>query len=103
MNVVQYLNETEGLREVDRTVSAQAVSPNDNGVLKYTTFFPIQNVDTTEIEDIIIGTYRPTASRREWNGPGRLIPVKTPDIRNVNIIPVESYFTVGEQEMQKLE
>lgn len=103
MNLTEYLESVPGLRSIDRTVSAQIVSPNDNGVLRYATFFPVTPVPTTKVGDITIGTYRPVASRREWNGPGRLIPVKTPDVRDIEILPVESYFTVAEKEMQVLE
>lgn len=102
-NLVEYLESVPGLRSVNRTVSAQVVSPDDNGVLKYPTFFPITNVETTKIGDITIGQYRPMASRREWNANGRLIPLKTPDVRDIDIIPVEAYFTLGEKEMQVLE
>lgn len=103
LNIVNYLNSISGLREIDRTVSAQEVSPNDNGILRYPIFFPVQEVNSTRLGDIQIGTYRPIASRREWNGPGRLIPVQTPDTRDVDMVPVEAYFTVGEYEIQKLE
>lgn len=102
MDVVSYLESVEGLRSVDRTVSAQLVTPGDAGNLLYPTFFPRQDVASINIGEISIGNFRPTASRREWNGPGRLIPVRTPNTRDLEIIPVESYFTLGEKEIQKL-
>lgn len=103
MTLTEYLESVPGLRSVDRTVAAQAVDPNDNGILKYPAFFPLTQVNTTKVGDITIGNYRPVASRREWNAPGRLIPLRTPDVRDINILPIESYFTIAEEEMQKLE
>lgn len=103
MNLVEYLEQIPTLTSAARTVSAQLVSPDDNGLLKYTTYFTPTDVNSTKIGDIQIGNYRPVASRREWNGPGRLIPHKTPDIRDVEFVPIESYFTLGEREIQKLE
>lgn len=102
MDLVSYLESVSGLRSIDRTVSAQLVTPNDAGNLLYPTFFPRQDVGSVKIGEINIGNFRPTASRREWNGPGRLIPVRTPNTRDLEIIPVESYFTLGEKEMQTL-
>jgi hypothetical protein len=100
--LVSYLNSVCGLREVDRTVSAQAVLPSDAGNLLWPTFFPRQNVRSVKIGEITIGTFRPVASRREWNGPGRAIPVRTPSTTDLEIIPVEAYFTLGEKEEQEL-
>lgn len=102
MDLVNYLNSVEGLRAIDRTVSAQMVTPGDAGDMTYQTFFPRQDVRSVKIGDITIGNFRPVASRREWNGPGRIIPLRTPTVRDTEIIPVESYFTLGEREMQTL-
>lgn len=103
MNIEQYLNSIPGLSSVNRTISAQTVNPNDNGTLRYADFFPLASVPTVKVGDITVGRYRPVASRREWNAPGRLIPVKTPSVRDVEIIPIEPYFVIGEKEMQTLE
>lgn len=102
MDLVSYLNSVRGLRAVDRTVSAQAVAPQDAGNLLWPAFFPRQDVRSVKIGEIVIGTFRPVASRREWNGPGRAIPVRTPNVTDLEIIPVESYFTLGEKEEQEL-
>ncbi len=102
MDLVSLLESVEGLRSVDRTVSAQLVTPTNVGNLLYPTFFPPQPVRSVNIGEISIGNFRPTASRREWNGPGRSIPIRTPNTRDLEIIPVEAYFTLGEKEMQKL-
>lgn len=84
------------------TVLAQTVSPNDNGQLKWNLFMPRENVDSVDLKDVTTLDYRPASSRREWDQRGRLIPIKTPDFREVSIVPVEGYYTWGERELQKL-
>jgi hypothetical protein len=81
------------------TVRAQAISPNDDGRLKWDIFFPRQNVESVDLEDV---TTRPASDRREWNQRGRLIPVKTPALRKVSIVPIEGNYLWGEYELQKL-
>jgi hypothetical protein len=84
------------------TVRAQAVSPNDNGKLLWDLFFPRQNVDSVDLKDITIADYRPASDRREWNQRGRTIPLKTPSVRDVSIVPIEGNYRWGEYELQKL-
>ncbi len=84
------------------TVMAQAISPNDNGKLKWDVFFPRVNVESVDLEDVTTLDYRPASDRREWNQRGRLIPTKAPNRRNVSIVPIEGYYTWGEKELQKL-
>lgn len=84
------------------TVRAQAISPNDNGMLKWDIFFPRVPVDSVDLDDVTTLDYRPASDRREWNQRGRLIPVKTPTRRKVSIVPIEAYYTWGEYELQKL-
>lgn len=84
------------------TVMAQAISPNDDGTLKWDTFFPRQNVDSVDLKDVTTLDYRPASDRREWNQRGRLIPVKTPTTRNVSIVPIEGNYLWGEYQLQKL-
>lgn len=84
------------------TVLAQTVSPNDLGMLKWDMFFPRENVDSVDLNEITTLDFRPVSDRRAWNSRGRLIPNLTPDLRNVSIVPVEGYYTWGEYEMQKL-
>lgn len=84
------------------TVRAQAISPNDNGMLKWDIFFPRVPVDSVDLDDVTTLDYRPASDRREWNQRGRLIPVKTPARRKVSIVPIEAYYTWGEYELQKL-
>jgi hypothetical protein len=84
------------------TVRAQAISPNDNGKLKWDMFFPRTPVDSVDLDDVTTLDYRPASDRREWNQRGRLIPVKTPNLRKVSIVPIEGNFLWGEYELQKL-
>lgn len=84
------------------TVRAQAVSPNDDGRLKWDTFFPRQAVDSVDLKDVTTLDYRPASDRREWNQRGRLIPIKTPTRREVSIVPIEGTYKWGEKELQKL-
>lgn len=84
------------------TVMAQAISPNDDGTLKWDMFFPRQNVDSVDLKDVTTLDYRPASDRREWNQRGRLIPIKTPTTRDVSIVPIEGNYLWGEYELQKL-
>lgn len=84
------------------SVVAQAVSPNDDGRLKYDMFFPRKDVDSVDLKDVTTLDYRPASDRREWNQRGRLIPIKTPNKRDVSIVPIEGNYLWGEYELQKL-
>ena len=92
----------EELSPPSLTVVAQTISPNDSGRLRWSTFFPRQDVDSVDLREITTIDYRPTSDRREWNSRGRLIPDKTPPTRELSIIPVEGYYKWNEYEMQKL-
>jgi hypothetical protein len=102
MSNFAWTQEIEELSPAALTVRAQTISPNDDGMLKWDMFFPRQNVDSVDLDDVTTIDYRAAADRREWNQRGRLIPIKTPDRRKVSIVPIESYYTWGEYEMQKL-
>jgi hypothetical protein len=84
------------------TVRAQTVSPNDDGRLLWDTFFPRKDVDSVDLDDVYAIDFRPASDRREWNARGRHIPVKTPALRRVSIVPIEGYARIAEREMQKL-
>lgn len=84
------------------TVRAQAVSPTDNGRLSWETFFPRLDVDSTKINELTELDHRPVADRREWNARGRLIPMKAPEKKEIEMIPIESRDALSEQEMNRL-
>lgn len=102
MSTFTWTETIDDLSPAALTVRAQAISPNDNGQLKWDMFFPRQDVDSVDLDDVTTLDYRPASERREWNQRGRLIPVKTPTTRKVSIVPIEGYYTWGERELQKL-
>lgn len=97
-----WLAQEASLSSAALTVRAQAISPNDDGTLLWDVFFPRVNVNSIKLSEITTVNWRPTADRREWNAGGRLIPQLTPATREMTMVPIESYFQVGEEEMQKL-
>jgi len=97
-----WIEKVEDLSPAALTVRAQALSPTDGGVLRWPLFFPRQDVEFTDLADVMTLDKRFVADRREWNGPGRFIPMATPDVRKIEIIPIESYDVIAEKEMQKL-
>jgi hypothetical protein len=97
-----WLAKMDDLSPAGLTVRAQSLSPNDMGRLRWDIFFPRVDVDSVNLQDIVTIDERPVADRREWNGPGRYIPLLTPDQRKMSIIPVEAYDKIGEYEMQRI-
>lgn len=97
-----WLAQEANLSSAALTVRAQAISPNDNGALLWDIFFPRANVDSVKLSEITNLNWRPTSDRREWNAPGRLIPLLTPSTREMRMVPIEAYFQIAEEEMQKL-
>lgn len=86
------------------TVLVQAVTPYDEDQLLWDVFFPRQNVDSVVIDTItpIVAT-RYVSDRREWNGRGRYIPQEVPSTGELEMVPIEAYFRLGEREIQALE
>lgn len=102
MPTYSWLSAQDELTAAALTVRAQAISPNDNGSLSWDQFFPRQDVDSTKINELTELDNRPVADRREWNAKGRLIPMLTPDKKEVKMIPIESRDALSEQEMDTL-
>ncbi len=97
-----WTEEIEELSPAALTVRAQAVSPNDNGQLKWDMFFPRRAVESVDLDDVTTLDNRPASDRREWSQRGRLIPTKAPTTRKVSIVPIEGNYMWGEYELQKL-
>ena len=97
-----WIGAVEALSPAALTVRAQALSPNDNGRLLWDIFFPRRDVDSVDLRDVSSLDRRPAADRREWNGRGRLIPMLTPAMRLLSMVPIEAYDRIEEYEMQKL-
>lgn len=98
----EWITQLFNLSPAALTVRAQALSPNDQGALLWDIFFPRQDVDSVDLADVLTLDDRPAADRREWNGPGRLIPIETPSLREISMVPIEAYDKIGEKEMQRL-
>jgi hypothetical protein len=98
-----WIDQERELNAAAMTVRAQAVSPNDTGRLLWDAFFPRQDVNSVRLRTISTTDFRPVADRREWNARGRLIPTKTPNVEELEMVPIESYFTMAEREIQDLE
>lgn len=100
-----WIEQMEGLGSAPLTVQAQALSVSDIDPLNqliHPVFFPEAPADSIELQRIYELNTRYAADRREWNNRGRLIPQDTPKIDNLEMVPIESYFKIGEREMQKM-
>lgn len=102
---LSYLGQEPTLSSAALTVRVQAVSPLDNGrggQLLYDAFFPRRDVDSVKLSEITTLDFRPVADRREWNARGRAVQLVTPPLRDIEMVPVESYFKIDEYEIQRL-
>ncbi len=103
MSSFAWVSAIDSLSEPALTVLAQTINASDvPDNLLYERFFPRENVDSVDLDEITTLDYRPVSDRREWNQRGRLIPNKTPDTKKVSIVPVEGNFKWGEYEMQRM-
>lgn len=102
MSTFDWMGAVAELSPVALTVRAQAISPNDRGNLSYDTFFPNRDVPSVDLKDITSLDRRAAADRREWNAPGRYIPMLTPQQRDISMVPIEAYDKIEEKELQKL-
>lgn len=102
MALLEYVTRLRSAAPPALTVMAQAVPPNDNGMLVWDQYFPRVNVDSIRLDDVTTVDYRPTADRREWNAPGRRVPLIIPNLRSMEILPIEAESVIDEREMQLL-
>jgi hypothetical protein len=102
MNYFNWLEQEKLLTNAALTVRAQAIPPNDNGRLKWDIFFPRRDVPSVDLHEITTINFRPVAERREWNAPSKKIVLKTPNLRDISMIPIESAHSIEEYELQKL-
>lgn len=102
MALLEYIKQIKEVSPAALTVRAQTISPNDTGMLRWDTFMPRENSDTIRLSDVLSTDYRPVADRREWNAPGRRVPLVTPNIREMELVPIEAESVVDEKEMQLL-
>lgn len=102
MNYYAWIAQELGLSNAALTVLAQSVSPTDQDQLVWDIFFPRENTDTFDIDTISTVNWRPVSDRREWNTRGRYIPIQTPPTAKISLVPIEDYFKIDEEELNKL-
>jgi hypothetical protein len=86
------------------TVLAQAISPNDDGALLWDVFMPRKPVPSVKVSTLTQLTPRRfVGDRREWNARGRYIPQEFPGTAELEMIPIETFFKLGEREIQDIE
>lgn len=90
------------LTPIALTVRAQTIDPTDNGRLLWDGFMPRRDVDQTKLASISNLNVRITADRREWNQRGRYVPLITPERRELEWVPIESYFKLEEKELNDI-
>ncbi len=97
-----WIEQERALSAAALTVRAQARAANDLGKFYHPIFFPRTDANSTKITTLTTADFRPTADRREWNTRGRLIPVRAPARKDIEMLPIESYSALDEQEMGNL-
>jgi hypothetical protein len=102
MASLNWIATADRLQPAALTVQAQALPLNDDNRLLWDTFYTRENVESVDLESMTSLDYRPTADRREWNAPGRRVPIITPSTRKISMIPIEANFRIDEHEMQRL-
>ena len=102
MDYFSWLAQEDLLSSEALTVRAQALPVDDRDQLVHDVFFPRQDVPSVELSSLEDIDFRPVSDRREWNTRGRHLHTITPQARELEMIPIESYFKIEEREMQKL-
>lgn len=92
------------LANANYTVLAQSINPNDDGALLWDVFFPRKNVPSVKINTLTsLIPKRYVSDRREWNARGRYIPQEFPGTAELEMVPIEDFFKIGEREIQAIE
>jgi hypothetical protein len=102
MNYFAWLEQEAGLTSAALTVRAQAISPNDNGRLRWPAVMPRVDIPDIDIQTITNIDFRPVAERRGWNAPGRIVHLPTPKRGELSLVPIETTHRIEEYEMTKL-
>lgn len=101
--MLDWIRKMESLTAAALTLLAQqAVPPDDLGELWWSLFFPRVDATSIVISEITDVDFRPTAAHRGWNAPGKKLGIVTPTAKEMTMVPIESYFTLSEYEMQIL-
>lgn len=92
------------LASAEFTVLAQAISPTDDGALLWDVFMPRKPVPSVKVRTLTqLIPRRFVSDRREWNARGRYIPQDFPGTAELEMIPIEDFFKLGEREIQDIE
>jgi hypothetical protein len=102
MAYFSWLAAADRLQPAALTVQAQALPPDDLGRLLWDEFYNRDPVPSVDLSGLTALDYRPTADRREWNAPGRRVPILTPGTQQISMVPIEANFVIDEKEMQRL-
>lgn len=87
------------------TVLAQAIGVDEvdpAGSFMFPQYFPFRDSGSIDIEQLFGLDYRPAATRRAWDAHGKEIPIRTPELRGLTMIPIEARNGIGEEEMHRI-
>ena len=103
MAFFNWVAQEQKLTNAALTVLVQTIDPNNLDELTWPVFFPRQTVNSVKMSTItpVIPT-RFVSDRREWNARGRYIPQEFPGTAELEMVPIESFFNMGEREVQHL-
>lgn len=93
------------LASPDLTVMAQAIGLDEvdpAGNLAFPQFFPFADANGIDLASLTAIDYRPVATRREWNAHGKEIPLRTPELMELTMVPIESRNGIGEAELHRI-
>lgn len=104
MALLSWIERVRELSAAALTVRAQQLDPTLQNRLLWDQFFPRRDVESTNLEDILTEEVEVeyVSERREWNTRGRPIPAKSPKHERLKFIPIETYFEIGEEEINNL-
>lgn len=102
MALLDWLQLDEKLTPAALTFRAQNLPADDSDRLLYPIFFPRSDVASVKVSDIASTDWRPVLDRRAWNAPGRRLGLRTPAIRELEMLPIEGNYKLEERELQAL-
>lgn len=102
MDKFQWILAFLGLREVDLTVRAQTIDPDNVDGVIYPAFLRANPVTSMKVMDITEREYRQVAFRRPWDADGtQFVQIPGPQ-RDASFTPIEIYDFIGEEEIYQL-
>lgn len=100
MAFYSFIEKVKALGSGAVTVREQARLAENPDNLRWGTLFPRVNAPSIKIAELYAVDHRPISDRRPWNSPGRVITLKNPKLREVEMLPIEGKINYGEREMQ---